>query len=349
MDEQEVQQLKEKLVKMEQLLKDEQVKAQQARREADILETSMHHEPLPSSPVYVTTSQKLERFRDKPVKSSDPEVEEWIQDVQSQIDLRKIDTRAQAVFILDHLAGSARQEILGRGKPTTDDPMKMFSVLRMVFGAGEELSTLKQKFYTYRQKDTESLLDCSLELLKIYNRMCQLDSSLVAGKTEALKSYLADAVSDVNLKREIRRLNRWSPDLDFFDMRDCAIQWMGTPSTTATASNVKSARTTVTEEISQDSAVLELLKKQGAQIEAQQKQIGDILSRMDVRRKFSENNRQDHSSNQQYNKFTQMRVRACWRCGSTEHLKNKCPHPPKLRSGNEESTVPKTVSTDKHF
>jgi len=64
-----------------------------------------------STPVYVTTSQKLERFRNKPDKSMNPKTEEWIEDIQSQIELRRIKEEEQAVCVLSHLAGPTKQEI----------------------------------------------------------------------------------------------------------------------------------------------------------------------------------------------------------------------------------------------
>ena len=105
-----------------------------------------------------------------------------------------MDTKGQALFVIDHLAGKARQEILGRGEPTIRDPEKIFVVLRKIFGIGEELPHLQQLFYSYQQKEKESLLDCSLELLTIYNRICQLDPTFETGRDRALKSRLAEAV-----------------------------------------------------------------------------------------------------------------------------------------------------------
>ena len=64
----------------------------------------------------------------------------------------------------------------------TESADGIFTVLQNVFGAGEDLSTLQQKFYTYRQQEKQSLLECSLELVNLYNRMCRLDPSLETRK-----------------------------------------------------------------------------------------------------------------------------------------------------------------------
>ena len=97
----EVEQLRGPLPKTEQQLRAEKSKSAQV----DLLETSMQHTlESGSTPVYVTTSQKQERFRNNPNKSVDPEIE----GVRSQIKLRRIKEGEQAVCVLNHLAGPAR-------------------------------------------------------------------------------------------------------------------------------------------------------------------------------------------------------------------------------------------------
>ena len=114
--------------------------------------------------VYVTPSQKLERFKGKPAKGTNPSVEEWIEDTRAICESKGLKKEQTALFLLEHLAGEARQEILGRGDGIKSNPDQIFAVLRRVFGDGDSLPQLQQ-FFSYRQKEGEDLVLCSLHLV----------------------------------------------------------------------------------------------------------------------------------------------------------------------------------------
>ena len=103
--------------------------------------------------VYVTPSRKLERFKGKPVKGTDPSVEEWIEDARATCESKGLKKEQTALFLLEHLAGEARQEILGRGDEIKSNPEQIFAVLLRVFGDGDSLPQLQQQFFSYRQKE----------------------------------------------------------------------------------------------------------------------------------------------------------------------------------------------------
>ena len=67
-------------------------------------------------------------------------------DVRGQLASRQLTIEEGASFVLDHLAGKARQEILGRGDEVTANPEEIFKVLLKVFGDGDTLPQLQQKF-----------------------------------------------------------------------------------------------------------------------------------------------------------------------------------------------------------
>ena len=158
-------------------------------------------------PVYVATTRKLGQFCYRPVKNGDPRIADWIEDVRSQITLRGLEGQDRATFVIDHLSGQARQEVLGRGDAVKSNAAKIIQILRKVFGDGDNVAALQQKFFSYKQKPDQSLLDCSLELVDLFDRICQLDPSFGACKQTNLKGCLPEAVQDEALRREIRRLS----------------------------------------------------------------------------------------------------------------------------------------------
>ena len=118
--------------------------------------------------VYVYQSRKIEKFRGRPEKPSDPGVEDWIADAKAASESRGLGTKEQAAYLIEHLGGDARLEILGRGEAVKTDPAQIYAVLLRVFGDGDSLPQLQQLFYSYKQREGENLVTCSLALVKIF-------------------------------------------------------------------------------------------------------------------------------------------------------------------------------------
>ena len=272
---------------------------------------------LTSTPkqIFVAAGRRLERFRGKPEKASDPSVQEWVSDVRGQLTARQLKEEDGAAFIIDHLAGRARQEVLGRGDSVKGKPEEILRILFKVFGDGDTLPQIQQKFFSYRQGLQEDLLSCSLELVELFNTMTRLDNSFEAVREKTLKGRLAEAVRDEGLRRELRRLNIDSPTLSFFEARDRAIEWLGN-------SQVKHQREATVHEVKASEStggLKSLLEEQGKKLERQQQQIDTLLKLMT-----------DRQPGRQWNQGQ----RRCYTCQSTEHLKRDCPQrPPAGRYG----------------
>lgn len=185
--------------------------------------------------------------------------DEWICEIKSHLATCKLPVDEQAAFIIEHLTGKARREIIGRGSMVARDPEKIFSVLISVFGDGASLPTLQERFFSYHQGDTEDIVNLSLELVDLYDRIARLDPTFLPSRESTLKGRLASAVRDENLRRELRRLNDESPELSFFELRDRWVQWIGTPSVKVATRKQKDA---IVNEVSAQQNLLDVIKKQ---------------------------------------------------------------------------------------
>ena len=83
------------------------------REQENAFGTTSSVTPSPIRQIYVASGRRLERFRSAPEKPGDPSIREWVSDVRGQLASRQLTAEESASFILDHLAGRARQEILG--------------------------------------------------------------------------------------------------------------------------------------------------------------------------------------------------------------------------------------------
>jgi FAD/FMN-containing dehydrogenase len=274
-----------------------------------------------SKPLIVLSSRRIERFRDKPEKTTDPTIQEWVADVRNQAAAKKLEPVEYAAFIRDHLGGKARQEIAGRGSSLESKPEETLSVLLQVFGDGYSLPMLQQQFYAYKQEE-EDILTCSLKLVELYDRIVTLDASFQPCREAAMKGRFAEAVLDEGLRRELRRLNEEAPTLTFFAMRDRAIKWLGS----ASAKKVKV--------INQEAAVapphpLEAIVKRQEDLIAQQQTQIDALMRS--------------TTAAPARGYRSYEPRKCWTCGSTDHLRSQCPTTPQqsARGKNAGAEPPK--------
>jgi hypothetical protein len=112
----------------------------------------------------------------------------------------------------------------------------------------------------------------------------------------------------------LRRLNKEVTTLDFFQMRDRAIHWLGGKPISGKGKQV------VNQEIQQESAILDILKKQAEQISVQQQQITSILATLQPT-SLSTKHKKPAQANYQSRKTL-----TCWRCDSPDHLMRECPH-----------------------
>ena len=230
-------QLKEQLNKLHAALQEEQEKATAAKQDSDEAKAELKklEEKLKEAqsatmtvkPVFMSPGRRLDTFSGRPVKANDKSIHEWITDVEAQLEMRALTGKDAAAFIKEHLSGDARKEITGRGNAIATDAKAILKVLGKVFGEGNTLPLLQQKFFGYRQGSQQDLLSCSLELVDTYDRICALDSSYKPCRESALKSRLAEAVADEALQRELRRLNVENTSLSFFQLRDRAQEWLG--------------------------------------------------------------------------------------------------------------------------
>ena len=314
----------EKLVETMKLamdIKDEEAASAQAEAKAakeevvrlrqDTSGTASHQEtasPMPRT-VYISPGRKLERFIGRPEKGSDPSAEDWIEDAQMVMASKNLREGEQVAFLLEHLGGKARREILGRGAEVKD-PLRIFAVLLKVFGDSSNLPQLQQKFYSYRQADGEDIVSLSLELVRLFDRIIALDPSLQHTRENQLKDRLAEAVREETVQMELRRLIADKPSMSFFDTRDHLIRILGKEKL-----GKSKKETVVLREATAEADLGHQIRKQEEQIAKQQTQIRSLLSFLENKPRGQPRPRRDTNSI------------SCWNCNGTGHYRRDCPLP----------------------
>ncbi|XP_067656521.1 uncharacterized protein [Haliotis asinina] len=264
-----------------------------ARMRIQLKEQQKQFAERPPKSLVVATGRQLTIFKDKPLKVGDTSLEEWLLDVKCTVEARKLSDEEHALLLCQHLGGRARQEILARGSSVKESPKEIIKVLRKVFGGGSDLPTAQHRFYSHRQKPGQDLITLSLDLIDLYDHITDIEPAFSNQRKSALKSQFAEAASNDTIKREIRRLTKEQPDLEFLDLRDRLIEWSG--------SNITAARDKASVEehhINMD----DIVRRQAELIEKQQQQINELMR----------------------HKQRGRRERKCWTCGQPGHMQRNC-------------------------
>ena len=155
--------------------------------------------------VYVSRERHVDKFSGVPSKDK-YDAEQWCREVSRYIDTRVWDDKEKVDFILEHLLGPAREEIVYRDPSTLED---------------------------------ETLLNYSLRLMKLLTKIEEREGKTLPDKDSSLKGQFTEGVRDEHLRQELRRLRDEEKDLKFWEFRQRARDWMG-PSADETSSKGRS-------------------------------------------------------------------------------------------------------------
>lgn len=196
--------------------------------------SSMSSGPPPSTPqssnegvapperyVFVPRDRRCPKFSGR----SSLDIEEWIEEAQACMQARYMSASDKAFFLFDHLEGEAREEIRYRSDDERNDPVKIISVLKELYGCSRSYVSLQEAFFSRRQQEGESLLEFSLALIGLLERVKQKSPYAMPNFQVLLRDQFIEHVNDNSLRRELKQLVRGQPTLTLLDVRCEALRW----------------------------------------------------------------------------------------------------------------------------
>lgn len=186
-------------------------------------------DPLPAVP----SSSAAERFVFVPRDRNCPKfngrsgimIEEWVEEAQTCMRLRHLSTSDQAFFLFDHLEGEARDEIRYRPRDEREDPNKIFQALRELYGCTSSYVALQESFFSRKQQDGETLLEFSLVLLNLLEKVKRQSPHGMPNADILLRDQFVEHVRDGALRRELKQFVRRQPTARLLDVRSEAMRW----------------------------------------------------------------------------------------------------------------------------
>lgn len=180
---------------------------------------------LPTSGVLVTRERKIEKFTGKPVKTGDPEVWEWTEEVRGYFQSREFNAKEKVDFILQHLGGIAKAEIQYHPKEIRENSEEILITLEKTFGIQDSAAALQQKYYIRTQLESESVLEYSVVLLKMSAKVLEKSPDLKGSHDIMLKGRFVEGVRDPVLRKDLKRESEENSLLTFWDIREKALKW----------------------------------------------------------------------------------------------------------------------------
>lgn len=152
-------------------------------------------------------------------------VDEWVEEVRASMRARHLGPDDQACFIFDHLEGEARDEIKYRPRADREDPERVLAILKDLYGCPKSYVSLQEDFFSRRQLEGESLQEYSHSLYCLMERVVANAPNRIPNSAILLRDQFVENVNDSDLRRELKRLVRNSPELSLLDVRAEAIRW----------------------------------------------------------------------------------------------------------------------------
>lgn len=215
--------------------------------------------------IYLPRERKCPRFSGR--ASDSLPVVEWVDEARRSLGMRYMSQSEQALFILDHLDGEAKNEIRFRSAAEKNDPEKIFNILIEIYGCTKSFIALQKQFFQRKQLEGESIWEFSHALLSLMEAITRRNSAGIPNPDHTVRDQFAENVRDGLLRRELKRSIRLNPDSSFLTIRSEAVRWVeegdhvGMPRTRAYSCD---SRAQVTGECSTHSASARAVESQSA-------------------------------------------------------------------------------------
>lgn len=177
--------------------------------------------PVAERLIFVPRDRKCSIFRGR----TGIGLSEWMEEVQACMRARRLSPSDQAFFLFDHLEGEARDEIKYRSDAERGDPASILAILRELYGCAESYVALQAAFFAKKQQESETLLEFSLSLIGLMERVKQCAPVAMPNAETLLRDQFVEHVLDSSLRRELKQFVRRQPNSTLLDVRAEAIRW----------------------------------------------------------------------------------------------------------------------------
>lgn len=133
-------------------------------------------------------------------------IDEWVEEAKTCMRIRHLSNADQAFFLFDHLEGEAREEVRYHPEIERGDPDKIILALRELYGCSQSYVALQEAFFSRRQLEGETLLEFSLALMGLLERVKCRSPNVISNGEILLRDQFVEYVTDSSLRCELKQL-----------------------------------------------------------------------------------------------------------------------------------------------
>ncbi|KAL2097674.1 hypothetical protein ACEWY4_006881 [Coilia grayii] len=171
--------------------------------------------------VFVPREKKCPLFRG----SVGISIEAWKEEAEACMRTRHLSTLERAYFLFDHLEGEARDEIRYRSREEKESPEKIVEILQELYGCPQSYVALQEAFFLRKQQEGESLLEFSIALLTLMDKVKRSAPEGIFNAEVLLRDQFVEHVSEGALRRHLKSFIRSKPVAKLIEVRGEAIRW----------------------------------------------------------------------------------------------------------------------------
>eukprot|EP00745_Piridium_sociabile_P017396 TRINITY_DN26159_c0_g1_i6.p1 TRINITY_DN26159_c0_g1~~TRINITY_DN26159_c0_g1_i6.p1 ORF type:complete len:315 (+),score=61.82 TRINITY_DN26159_c0_g1_i6:69-947(+) len=164
---------------------------------------------------------KLPRFSGE---LADGPAEDFTQEAHRVFRAYRMTDAVAADFLIRHLCGKARREVLSCREEEADTPLKVLNILKNIFGDSRPMANLMGQFHGRQQHPGQSVLEFAQGLKTLSGQINSRTANSIS--EDALRDRFIEGLAPAPLKRELRRQVREGEDVTFNMVKDEALRWM---------------------------------------------------------------------------------------------------------------------------
>ena len=153
--------------------------------------------------------------------NGDDPVEDFLLEARRTMASYNFKPSAAADFVIRHLDGPAKREVLNRDPKTPED---VFKILEDIFGDRRDLQILLQSFHSRRQGFGEGVLEYSHALQALASRVRRMRPNDIS--EESLRDKFVDGLQPSALRKDVKKFVRDNKGCDMLTTRAEAMRWM---------------------------------------------------------------------------------------------------------------------------
>lgn len=187
-------------------------------------DSSNNHNQNQPQFIILPREQRFPTFRGNGYDSTP--AEEWVDEVLRVTTSRNWPDAEGAEYVLSHLEGIARREILSLPVDDRNSAAKICAAVKTAFGEQRTAAVLREAIYGRSQGKSESVRDYAHALLQLKGRLDEKTGDASSSMTNtAFNERFIEGLRPGPLRKHMRRHLAANSGTSFLSLRNAAMQW----------------------------------------------------------------------------------------------------------------------------